>query len=87
MADAQKDERTLIINDKDGESVTYNVSDFSDEAKVLYEKIAYCESKSKRLLKSYNEVTLELEQNNTAIQSYIDQIKELLPNDDKGSDT
>lgn len=35
MAEAKKDERTLILDDK-----TYNVSDFSEDALKVYNKLA-----------------------------------------------
>ena len=39
MAEANIDERTLILKDEAGEEVTYKVADMSEEAKVIYAKL------------------------------------------------
>ena len=47
MAEANKDERTLVMKSETGEDVTYQVADMNDEAKLLYTKIEILSKESK----------------------------------------
>ena len=79
MADANKDERTLIINDESGDNTTYKVSDMSDEARLLYAKIEII-SKESSITKANAE--FKLEQNGILQKHYLEAIKPLLSSDE-----
>ena len=79
MAEANKDERTLVMKSETGEDVTYQVSDMNDEAKLLYTKIEIL-SKESQTIKTNAEFGLE--KNDILQKHYLEVLKPLLDSDE-----
>lgn len=79
MAEANKDERTLIMKSDSGEDVTYQVADMNDEAKLLYTKIEII-SKDSQTIKTNAEYALE--KNDILQKHYLGVLKPLLDSDE-----
>ena len=75
MAEANKDERTLVMKSETGEDVTYQVADMNDEAKLLYTKIEIL-SKESQTIKTNAEFGLE--KNDILQKHYLEVLKPLL---------
>ena len=79
MAEANKDERTLVMKSETGEDVTYQVADMNDEAKLLYTKIEIL-SKESQTIKTNAEFGLE--KNDILQNHYLEVLKPLLDSDE-----
>ena len=79
MAEANKDVRTLVLNDDSGESVTYAVADMTPEAQNIYNKLTLVQQEVSKL-------SFELEQKNFAQMGYIGAIKAHLTSDEETED-
>ena len=79
MAEANKDERTLVMKSETGEDVTYQVADMNDEAKLLYTKIEIL-SKESQTIKTNAEFGLE--KNDILQKYYLEVLKPLLDSDE-----
>jgi hypothetical protein len=79
MAEANKDERTLVMKQESGEDITYQVADMSDEAKLIYTKIEIL-SKESQNIKTNAEFGLE--KNDILQKHYLEALKPLLDTDE-----
>ena len=75
MAEANIDERTLILKDEAGEEVTYKVADMSEEAKIIYAKLEIVGKDSQSVRTN---AEFKLEQNDILQKHYVEAIKPLL---------
>ena len=75
MAEANIDERTLILKNEAGEEVTYKVADMSEEAKVIYAKLEIVGKDSQSVRTN---AEFKLEQNDILQKHYVEAIKPLL---------
>jgi|TARA_Y100001972_G_scaffold98152_1_gene121469 hypothetical protein len=80
MAEANKDERTLILKSADGEDVSYAVEDMSDEAKVLYNKIQILATESQNIKAN---AEFAMEKNDILQKHYLEAITPLLNSDEE----
>ena len=79
MAEANKDERTLIMQEDDGTSTTHVVADMSPQAQSVYNKLVVVQNE-------ITKVTFDLEKLNFAQMGYIGTIKPLLNSDEETED-
>lgn len=82
MAEAKKDERTLILDDK-----TYNVSDFSEDALKVYNKLALLDQAFNKQNSILIEQSLIVESLAKERADQVEALKGMLPDeqDDKDS--
>jgi|TARA_A100001015_G_scaffold148_1_gene193 hypothetical protein len=80
MAEANIDERTLILKDEAGEEVTYKVADMSEEAKVIYAKLEIVGKDSQSVRAN---AEFKLEQNDILQKHYVEAIKPLLSSEEE----
>ena len=80
MAEANIDERTLILKDDAGEEVTYKVADMSEEAKVIYAKLEIVGKDSQSIRTN---AEFKLEQNDILQKHYVEAIKPLLSSEEE----
>ena len=75
MADANKDERTLVMKQESGEDITYQVSEMSPEAQLIYSKIEILSKESQNTKVS---AEFKLEQNQILQSHYLEALKPLI---------
>lgn len=80
MAEANIDERTLILKDEAGEEVTYKVADMSEEAKIIYAKLEIVGKDSQSVRTN---AEFKLEQNEILQKHYVEAIKPLLSSEEE----
>tara|TARA_B100001057_G_C22839675_1_gene946568 strand:- start:2298 stop:2585 length:288 start_codon:yes stop_codon:yes gene_type:complete len=80
MAEANIDERTLILKDEAGKEVTYKVSDMTEEAKVIYAKLEIVGKDSQSVRTN---AEFKLEQNDILQKHYVEAIKPLLSSEEE----
>ena len=80
MAEANIDERTLILKDEAGEEVTYKVADMSEEAKVIYAKLEIVGKDSQSVRTN---AEFKLEQNDILQKHYVEAFKPLLSSEEE----
>ena len=80
MAEANIDERTLILKDEEGKEVTYKVADMSDEAKIIYAKLEIVGKDSQSVRTN---AEFKLEQNDILQKHYVEAIKPLLSSEEE----
>lgn len=80
MADANKDERTLVMKQESGEDITYQVSEMSPEAQLIYSKIEILSKESQNTKVS---AEFKLEQNQILQAHYLEALKPLIETSDE----
>ena len=80
MAEANIDERTVILKDEEGKEVTYKVADMSDEAKIIYAKLEIVGKDSQSVRTN---AEFKLEQNDILQKHYVEAIKPLLSSEEE----
>ena len=80
MAEANIDERTLILKNEAGEEVPYKVADMSEEAKVIYAKLEIVGKDSQSVRTN---AEFKLEQNDILQKHYVEAIKPLLSSEEE----
>ena len=80
MADANKDERTLVMKQESGEDITYQVSEMSPEAQLIYSKIEILSKESQNTKVS---AEFKLEQNQILQSHYLEALKPLIETSDE----
>lgn len=82
MAEAKKDERTLILDDK-----TYNVSDFSEDALKVYNKLALLDQAFNKQNSILIEQSLIVESLAKERADQVEALKGMLPDDQDDKDS
>ena len=80
MAEANTDERTLVIKDDENKETVYKVSEMKEEAKILYAKLELI-GKDSQTVKANAE--FKLEQNEILQKHYLEAIRPLLSSDEE----
>ena len=80
MAEANTDERTLVLKDEDEKETVYKVSEMTEEAQVLYAKLELI-GKDSQTVKANAE--FKLEQNDILQKHYLEAIRPLLSSDEE----
>lgn len=80
MAEANTDERTLVIKDDKDKETVYKVSEMIEEAQVLYAKLELI-GKDSQTVKANAE--FKLEQNDILQKHYLEAIRPLLSSDEE----
>ena len=80
MAEANTDERTLVIKDDENKETVYKVSEMKEEAKILYSKLELI-GKESRTVKANAE--FKLEQNDILQKHYLEAIRPLLSSEEE----
>lgn len=79
MAEANKDERTLILKDEEGNDTVHAVADMSDEATIIYNKLGLIKKEADDLKMNAD---FKLEQQNILQMHYLEALKPLLSSDE-----
>ena len=80
MAEANTDERTLVIKDEEEKETVYKVSEMKEEAQILYAKLELI-GKDSQTVKANAE--FKLEQNDILQKHYLEAIRPLLSSDEE----
>ncbi len=80
MAEANTDERTLVIKDDEDVETVYKVSEMTEEAQVLYAKLELI-GKDSQTVKANAE--FKLEQNDILQKHYLEAIRPLLSSNEE----
>lgn len=80
MAEANTDERTLVIKDDENKETVYKVSEMKEEAKILYSKLELI-GKESQTVKANAE--FKLEQNDILQKHYLEAIRPLLSSEEE----
>ena len=80
MAEANTDERTLVIKDEEDKETVYKVAEMTEEAQLLYAKLELI-GKDTQTIKANAE--FKLEQNEILQKHYLEALKPLLSSDEE----
>lgn len=80
MAEANTDERTLVIKDEEDKETVYKVAEMTEEAQLLYAKLELI-GKDSQTVKANAE--FKLEQNDILQKHYLEALKPLLSSDEE----
>jgi len=79
MANADIDERTLVMNTEDGDQVIHQVAEMPEDAKILYSKLQILSKESSDLRVN---AQFKLEQNEILQKHYLEALKPHLSSDE-----